>query len=626
MKQNEKDFEFPEKAYKIIFRNFPNPLYIWKKVGKDLILVAFNEASFKITQGGIEKYHGIKASELYKQNPTILEDLNNCFNQKTSFYKKLSYKFKSTNKIKTLLVFFNFIPPDLVLIYTQDKTAEEEAELALKNSEREKALILESISEVISLQDLNHNVIWMNRPASKLIGLNQDELKGKKCYEIWYNKQNPCEDCPVEKTIQTKKVEESEINTIDGEVWTIRVFPVKNEQDKIIGIVEIAQNITEKKKAKQALKESEQKFRLINDQSLIGICILQDDIYKYVNEQFLQIIGYSREEIKDWKPGDYLKIIHPDYRDFIKIISEKRKSGKTDYKKHWELKGVRKNGEEFWGEIYTKPITFKGHTADLITTIDITERKNTELKLRESEKNYQIAYNRAEFYKDIFAHDINNILQNIRSASDLLEIYQKDRDNTRNEQEMIDIINSQVSRGANLVSNIRKLSQLEKTQISLKLISVKDMLFKAVSAIKDIYSVKIIEIYIDQPESEIKVFANEFLLDIFKNILYNSIEFNDNDIVKIDIVISKINHMGKTFIQMQFIDNGIGINDERKEKIFERSFSNKEKGKGMGLGLSLVRKILEAYQATIKVENRIKDDYRKGSNFIILFPEKIEKS
>jgi len=495
MKQIDKDFEVSENAYKKIFKNFPNPLYIWKKVGKDLILIDFNDAGFKITQGGIERYRGIKASELYKQNPKILEDLNNCFNQKTSFYKKVRYKFKSTNKTKTLLVYFNYIPSDLVLIYTQDKTAEEEAELALKNSEREKALVLESISEIISFQDLNHNIIWMNRPATKLLGLNKDDLIGKKCYEVWYNKENECLDCPVEKCLQTKKVEESEIKTVDGEIWSIKVFPVKDEQQKIIGFVEVAHNITEKKKAKQALKESEQ--------------------------------------------------------------------------------------------------------------------------------NFQTAYNRAEFYKDIFAHDINNILQNIRSASDLLEIYQNNKENPKNIQEMIDIIKSQVVRGANLVSNIRKLSLLDNIDISLKKLSVKDTLFKAVSSIKDIYSEKQIEVNIKLPENDFKVFANEFLLDVFENILYNAIEFNDNDVVKIDIIISKIYIKEKPFIEMQFIDNGIGIKDDRKEKIFERSFIQKEQGKGMGLGLSLVRKILEAYHATIKVENKIKDDYTKGSNFRILFPTKV---
>ena len=77
----------------------------------------------------------------------------------------------------------------------------------------------------------------------------------------------------------------------------------------------------------------------------------------------------------------------------------------------------------------------------------------------------------------------------------------------------------------------------------------------------------------------------------------------------------------KKFYKLEFMDNGIGIFDENKESIFQRGNKKDKKARGMGIGLSLVKKIIESYDGKIWVENRIKNNYEQGSNFIILIPE-----
>jgi signal transduction histidine kinase len=68
-------------------------------------------------------------------------------------------------------------------------------------------------------------------------------------------------------------------------------------------------------------------------------------------------------------------------------------------------------------------------------------------------------------------------------------------------------------------------------------------------------------------------------------------------------------------------DNGVGIEDNRKDVIFHRAFQYGNNVRGMGLGLSLVNNIIKTYRGQIWVEDRVKGDYSKGSNFIILIPE-----
>ena len=127
---------------KILFDYLPMPSYAWQIVKDDLILINYNHAAFEITQGTIESFVGIKASELYKDRPTILGDLDLCAKEKSNFFKEMKYKFKSTSEEKYLSVNYGFIPPDIVVVHTNDITDKLQAEKELKklNYELEKKI------------------------------------------------------------------------------------------------------------------------------------------------------------------------------------------------------------------------------------------------------------------------------------------------------------------------------------------------------------------------------------------------------------------------------------------------------------------------------------------------------
>ena len=97
-------------------------------------------------------------------------------------------------------------------------------------------------------------------------------------------------------------------------------------------------------------------------------------------------------------------------------------------------------------------------------------------------------------------------------------------------------------------------------------------------------------------------------------------KYNDNPIIEIQIRISKDKEIGKSFLKIEFLDNGIGIPDNRKERILSNVSEGKKRVKGMGIGLYTVNKIIKNYQGKILVEDRINGDPSKGSNFIILIP------
>lgn len=76
-----------------------------------------------------------------------------------------------------------------------------------------------------------------------------------------------------------------------------------------------------------------------------------------------------------------------------------------------------------------------------------------------------------------------------------------------------------------------------------------------------------------------------------------------------------------SFVKIEFEDNGIGIQDYRKDKIFLEGYKKLKGAKGMGVGLSLITKIINSYKGKIWVQDRIKGDHSKGSNFIVIIPE-----
>lgn len=243
-----------------------------------------------------------------------------------------------------------------------------------------------------------------------------------------------------------------------------------------------------------------------------------------------------------------------------------------------------------------------------------------EEKLKKSEKEHIEAYNRAEFYKDLFAHDMNNILQNILSSIDLIPYYLEEQENKEKIYSLINVAKDQVNRGANLSSNVRHLSELEKGDFSLKKIEVMDVLNKAVKYVRESFHDKELQIDVISEVESFFMMGNQLLMDLFENLLINAIKHNENEKIEILIKISELRNQDERYLKIQFIDNGIGIPDKMKEKIFQESSLKTRKSTGMGLGLSLVKKILDTYKGEIWVEDKVKGNYSRGSNFIILLP------
>jgi len=242
-------------------------------------------------------------------------------------------------------------------------------------------------------------------------------------------------------------------------------------------------------------------------------------------------------------------------------------------------------------------------------------------KLQKIEEELRISYNRSHFYKDLFTHDVNNIFQILNTSAEIISNYNENPKKSINIWDYPDIIKQQIERGSKLISNVSKLFELEEFKSSIEKVDVLNLLNQSINYVKEAYFEKEILIQIDSTDVKVYVLANKFLVDIFENILINAIKYNKNPTMEVSIKISKIWKDDSEFIKLEFKDNGIGISDKKKEMIFEKNNRSDKGSKGMGIGLSIVKRIVETYKGYIWIENKVLDDYLKGSNFVVLIPK-----
>ncbi|KKK45609.1 hypothetical protein LCGC14_0998090 [marine sediment metagenome] len=488
---------------------------------------------------------------------------------------------------------------------------------------------LKSIGDAVIATDKEGKILFLNSVAESLTGWLSNEAVGlplEKVFNIINEETLEKVENPVSTVIKTGKVVGLANHTllINKEGKKIPIddsgAPIQNEEGDIIGVVLVFRDISERRQARRTILKAEEDYKKLFNSMVAGFAhhkVIFDDngkpidyVFLEINPAFEKFTGLQKDLIIGKKVTEALPgIVDSDF-DWIGYYGEV------------SLTGERKSFEQYFEpldkwysvEVYSSE---KGYFTVIFT--DITRIKRTEQELKNSERKYREAYNRGQFYKDLFAHDINNILQNVLSSVDTILLANEKPEGKDISDDMLKTITEQVNRGAKLVSNVRSLSEIDDAKIVLGEIESFNFIEKAVKYVEECYKEKNLKITIDAENRSYNVIANELILDVFENVLINAVKYNDNTEIEIIIKISKEKKDKRNFTKFEFMDNGIGIQEERKQNVFERT--NRKSFNGMGLGLSLVNHIISKYEGHIWVEDRVKNDYTKGSNFVILIPE-----
>ena len=506
---------------------------------------------------------------------------------------------------------------DKMFIIARDISERKTNEQKLKDSEEKYRLIMESAMDFMIMLDDRFKIEYFNEPAIfSVLGYKHEDVIGKNILKFLHPSEyeNAIESMTTNLANQHRQefqIRKKDGDYICGQVRGSSFVNRKGEKKYFLFI----RDISMQKEAEQKLKESEEKYRGIIENSYDGY--FETDLkgnFTFVNKQAYEMLGYLENELIGANFRDHTTAEDTDniLKQYALLYNNKKQQIIYEYD------AFAKAGKVL--RIETAAYLKYDSDGNKIGFYGLTRDISLRQKLKESEENYRNAFERAEFYKDLFTHDINNILQTILSTSELGAITLTSESTIEDFKTVLTDIKKQVQRGASLVSNVRILSKIESMELFLKDMDASELLKTAIDNILNNYQQEI-NIHMDVPNEKFLVKANELLLEIFENIIINAIKHNNSLSKELLIKFSKEKKDEVPCVKMELIDNGYGVEDVLKSTIFERGTKSDKNASGMGLGLSLVKTIISSYNGQVWVEDKVKGDFTQGSNFILLIPE-----
>ncbi|HXE91027.1 MAG TPA: PAS domain S-box protein [Terriglobales bacterium] len=249
--------------------------------------------------------------------------------------------------------------------------------------------LIEDASDMIWVHDLAGNFLAANRLAREFAGYGKQDVRRLNIAHLLPAEQLAMVQERIARRMSGQPLPgpfEVEMVARDGRRLTVEVNPRPLYVDgKLAGMQGIAHDITDRKRAEEALRRSEEKFRALAETAACGIFIYQDTRFRYVNALTEAITGYTREELLR---TSFLDLVHPDLRELARERALARQRGQP-VPSRYEIKILTKTGEVRWLDYTAGMIDYEGGPAVLGTAFDITDRKRANEALQQSEERYR---------------------------------------------------------------------------------------------------------------------------------------------------------------------------------------------------------------------------------------------
>ena len=503
----------------------------------------------------------------------------------------------------------------------EEKVEERTAELkkayeSLKESEEKYKQFFEASPNFTVHVGLNGKIIDANRAALEILSKSKEELIGTNFTEIDMLFK---EDIPIHvknflKLLVGTHVEpyETRIKGKNGEVRWGETYPIILRKYKIPNsILVISHDITDRKRAEEQLKESEEKFRLIFDEAEDSIVLnemkengLPGKIIE-ANEATTKRLGYTKEELLNMTPQD---IVAPEMRaEMRKNAEEIRNKGYAIF----ENIHMAKDGRRIPVEVNNHIMEFKGKKIALTVVRDITERKKAEEQLKETIGELEHSNRDLQSFAYITSHDLQEPLRTMGSYAGLLKRrYEGQLDSDADE--FLDYMISGSERMKEQIKGLLDYSRMG-TSGEEKEFNAEEALETALTNLKS--SIEELSAEVTHEKLPNIVADESQITRVFQNLISNALKFRREGVKpKIHIKAKKEDNEYVFSVS----DNGIGLEPQYSDQIFEvfKRLHAIGEYQGAGIGLAIVKRIIDNHGGRVWVESV----FGRGSTFYFTIP------
>jgi PAS domain S-box-containing protein len=495
-----------------------------------------------------------------------------------------------------------------ISVFARDITERKEMEEAINLQRAHFQKLFDNSPDAILMMDTNDRAIQANKGFETLFGYSNEEVKGRTLIELIVPDVDVQEAFASLHRIVGGEIvrKESVRRRKDGSLVDVSVlaYPIFSN-DKLIGSYAIYSNITERKQAAEALRLSEEKYRTLFDNTVIGMVVLDAETMKVVlvNQAALKMFGFSSaEEALEGEPFDF--ILPVDKEKYLEIA--KKALFEQNSHEAYDLRAVTRDGREIWINTRATCIMHEGKLAALISFTDITEQKLQSERLTLADRLASLGELAAGT-----AHELNNPLTSVIGFSQLL----MEKDIPDNVREDVKLINNEAQRAAGVTKNLLTFARKHAPVKQLTQINniIEDVL-KLRAYEQKVNSIEVKkQLAPDLPEIMVDYFQMQ---QVFLNIVINAEYFMTEAHNRGTLTITTKKH--NSSVRISFADDGPGIPEENLNRIFDPFFTTKEPGKGTGLGLSICHGIVAEHGGQIYAKSQL----GKGATFVVELPIK----
>lgn len=449
---------------------------------------------------------------------------------------------------------------------------------------------------------------------------------GRKCYQFYFKREEPCPHCTALKAITNGKTYRGEYVAPNGRCYLVTSSPFK-KPDGSVSAIKVIRDITESKRAEQQIRQLKEFNEYILTSLKEGIWVLDlEGNTIYANPALSELSGYSLKELKE--KVKEMDLFTPEGQEIIKRENKKRLEGRSS---SYETVLLTKDGKKVPVLISGSPYYIDGQVKGTLGVItDISEIKKLERKLSQRHEQLKKAYQKLKALDELksqfiatVSHELRTPLTSILSFSEILLKYDGDKDTRR---EFLTIINKESQRLSELIDDILDLSKIESGRMEWHMdhISIKDVIKRAVDSMGVLCQRKGLQLRVDLPEGLPPVFADpEKILQVMQNLVSNAVKFTPEGgriIIGAEVMKGRRADDRTNFVKVSVSDTGVGIAPEKLKVIFEKfrqiGDTLTDKPKGTGLGLAICKEIIRHHGGKIWAKSQV----GKGSTFSFTLP------